>query len=431
MPVLDRNDARGAHAPSWYAESARPFPELLPLEESRRADVAVIGGGFTGLSTALYCAEAGAEVVLIDAHRIGWGASGRNGGQVGVGQRVETPALERMVGLERARAAWDIGLDAALLVRRLCARHSIACDLKPGLLYVNHRKRYDADSEALAEHMHLVYGHHDISYIPPGKMPMHLGASGISGGTLDMTGAHLHPLDYARGLARAAMRAGARLHEVTRAAKVEPGAVTLTSGARIEADRIVIAANGYLEGLEPKTAARVLPINNYIVATEPLGAAQARALIPSGAAVADSRFVVNYFRVSADHRLLFGGGESYGDAFPADIRATVRPRLEALYPGLRGVKLTHAWGGTLGITRTRLPIFDEVAPGVVTAGGYSGSGVALASIAGKILAECFRGERARFEVMRDLPTPPFPGGTRLRRPTMIAAMLLAQLRDML
>ena len=431
MGALDRNDRPGAHAPSWYAESARPFPELLPLEESRRADVVIVGGGFTGLSAALHLARRGVDVTLLEAHRIGWGASGRNGGQVGVGQRVDQPQLELMVGLERARAAWEIGRDAAALVRRLTARHSIACDLRPGLLYVNHRRRYDAESEALAGHMARVYGHHDIRYIPPAEMPRHLGARGVSGGTLDMAGAHLHPLDYARGLARAAMDAGARLHEMSRVAEASPGRVRLVSGAEVTADRVILACNGYLDGLAPAAAARLMPINNYIVATEPLRKADARALIPSGAAVADSRFVVNYFRLSADDRLLFGGGESYGEAFPRDIRAVVRPRLEGLFPQLRGVKLTHAWGGTLGITRTRLPVFAELAPGVVHAGGYSGSGVALATMAGRILAELHAGERARFDVMAALPAPPFPGGPRLRRPTMVAAMLLAQLRDMI
>ncbi|MGG7566586.1 NAD(P)/FAD-dependent oxidoreductase [Rhodovulum sp. DZ06] len=431
MGLLDRNDAPGEHAPSWYAESAHDFPRLLPLEESRRADVVIVGGGFTGLSAALHLAERGAEVVLLDAHRVGWGASGRNGGQVGVGQRVDQPDLERMIGLEAARAAWEIGRDAALLVRRLVMHHSIKCDLRTGLLYVNHRKRYDADSEAMADHMARVYGHHDVQYIPPAEMPRLLGAEGISGGTYDALGAHLHPLDYAHGLAHAAMKAGARLHEMSRVRSVETGKVTLASGAEVTADRVILACNGYHDGLVGEVAARVMPINNYVVATEPLREAEAHALIPSDAAVADSRFVVNYFRLSSDHRLLFGGGESYGDAFPADIRALVRPRMEKLFPSLRGVKLTHAWGGTLGITRTRLPMVEEVAPGVVSAGGYSGSGVAMGTMMGKVLAQLHLGDPARFEVMRSLPRPAFPGGPRFRRPTLVAAMLAAQLRDAL
>ncbi|MFT4793806.1 MAG: gamma-glutamylputrescine oxidase [Paracoccaceae bacterium] len=430
MNLLDRNDRPGVHAPSWYADTANPFPELTPLSGPVRADVAIVGGGFTGLSSALHLAEQGASVVLIEAQRIGWGASGRNGGQVGVGQRRDQFELERMVGLERARAAWEIGRDAAKLVRRLIMRHGIHCGLRSGVLHVNHRKRYDDASEALAEHMALVYGHHDIDYVAPEQMHKHLNARGYSGGTLDRSAAHLHPLNFARGLGHAAMRAGARMHEMSRAIEVAPGLVRTENG-EIHADQVILGCNGYLGGLAPKVSARVMPINNYIVATEPLRAADARALIPGGVAVADSRFVVNYFRLSQDNRLLFGGGESYGDAFPADIPAFVRPRMEAVFPQLRGVKITHGWGGTLAITMSRLPMFEEIAPGVLNASGYSGSGVALATMAGRLLAQAIKVDRTGFDAMADLPTPTFPGGAAMRKPTLVAAMLLARLRDAL
>jgi gamma-glutamylputrescine oxidase len=430
MSLLDRNDAPGVHAPSLYAESAGDFPDQPALEGAVRADVVIVGAGFTGLSAALALADRGASVVLLDAHRVGWGASGRNGGQVGVGQRRDQPELERMVGMDRALAAWEIGRVAAKLVRRLVMRHGIDCGLRSGVLHVNHRKRFDPGAQALAEHMQLVYGHHDIEYVPPEKMHLHLDAAGYSGGTLDRLAAHLNPLAYARGLARAALRAGVRIHEMSRATSVAAGRVTTESGV-VEAAQVILACNGYLGGLSPTVAARVMPINNYIVATEPLRASDARALIPGGAAVADSRFVVNYFRLSRDNRLLFGGGESYGDAFPPDIQAYVRPRMEAVFPQLAGVRLTHGWGGTLAITRTRLPLIAEVEPGIYNASGYSGSGVALATMAGKILAEAISGDRTRLDVMADLPTPRFPGGAMMRKPTLVAAMLLARVRDAL
>jgi gamma-glutamylputrescine oxidase len=430
MSLLDRNDQLGVHAPSWYADTALGFAEQPALDGDARADVAIIGAGYTGLSAALHLAERGASVILLDAHRVGWGASGRNGGQVAAGQRRDQTELERMVGLERARAAWEIGRDAARLVRRLVMRHGIDCGLRSGVLHVNHRKRFDAGAQALVEHMQLVYGHHDIEWIAPDQMHRHLAATGYFGGTLDRLGAHLHPLRYAHGLAGAAMRAGVRIHELSRATSVAPGRVTTAHGV-VSADQVILACNGYLGGLAPQVAARVMPINNYIIATEPLRAADARALIPGGAAVADSRFVVNYFRLSHDHRLLFGGGESYGYAFPADIPGYVRSRMEAVFPQLAGVGVTHGWGGTLAITRTRLPLIAEIAPGLYNASGYSGSGVALATMAGRIVAEAIGGDRVRLDTMADLPTPSFPGGAALRAPTLVAAMLLARLRDAL
>ncbi len=430
MSLLHRNDRRGVHAPSWYAESAAPFPDQPPLEGEARADVCIVGGGFTGLSTALHLAERGVDVAVVEAHRVGWGASGRNGGQVGVGQRVDQPTIEKLVGLERAKAAWEIGLDAARLVPALIERHGIDCAYRPGILYANHRRRFDAGAEAGVAHMREVYGYDGEEYLPPERLAEAVAAQGYSGGVHLRDAGHLHPLNYARGLARAALAAGARIYETSQATALEGTRVVTERGA-VTADTVILACNGYLGRLAPEVAARVMPINNYVIATEPLGEARARALIPGGEAVADSRFVVNYYRLSEDGRMLFGGGESYGDAFPSDIKGYVRSRMLKVFPQLDDVKITHGWGGTLAITMTRLPLFGEVRKGVVNASGYSGSGVALASMAGPILAEALQGDRRRLEAMAALPVPQFPGGAMLRRPTLIAAMLWAQLRDAL
>jgi gamma-glutamylputrescine oxidase len=237
----------------------------------------------------------------------------------------------------------------------------------------------------------------------------------------------LNPLDYALGLARAAAAAGVRVFEESRVEEVGPPVRTATGSVR--ARFVLLACNGYVGGLAPAVSARVMPINNFIVATAPLGPERARALIPSGAAVADSRFVVNYFRLSADHRLLFGGGETYGWRFPADIAALVRPRMLGVFPQLADVPVDFAWGGTLAITVNRMPAFQRLAPNVLSASGYSGHGVAMATLAGKLMAEAVQGTASRFDLLAALPQPAFPGGAALRWPLLVLAMSWYALRD--
>lgn len=429
ITTLYANETQGTHPPSWYVASAPAFPDQPQLDGTETVDVCIIGAGFTGLSTALHMAERGLSVAVLEAHRVGWGASGRNGGQIGVGQRQDPEAVAKMADPGLARASWEIGRDAADLVRDLVDRHGIDCGLKSGLLYVNHRARYDAGSRAHAAFLRDEYGA-DIEYLPPEEVRARLGAAGMSGGMSMPSGGHLHPLAFARGLARAATAAGARIFERTEATWLDGTRVIAATG-EVRAERVVVACNGYLGGLLPEVAAKVMPINNFIIATEPLDEGLARSLIRDDAAVADSRFVVNYFRLSEDRRMLFGGGESYGWTFPRDIAGLVRPRMLALFPQLAEARIDHAWGGTLAITPTRLPVWGEIRPGVFNASGYSGSGVALATMAGAVLAEAASGDRRRLDVMSALPVPRFPGGASLRRPILTAAMLLARLRDAL
>ncbi|MDF2232058.1 FAD-binding oxidoreductase [Albimonas sp. CAU 1670] len=427
--LLYANEAPGALPPSWYAASVAPFPEQPPLEGEVRADVCVIGGGFTGLSTALHLAERGARVVLLEAHRAGWGASGRNGGQIGVGQRVGPETIARLSDEGLAREAFVIGRDAALYTREMVSRHGIDCALKPGVMYVNHRARFDADTRKHVEHLARTYDH-DAVYLTPQEVSARLAARGVSGGMLEPSGGHLHPLAFARGLGRAALAAGATIHEMSEATAIEGTTVRTARGA-VKADQVIVACNGYLGDLLPEAAAKVMPINNFVLATEPLGERRARALIRDDVAVADTRFVVNYYRLSEDHRMLFGGGESYGWIFPKDLKGFVRKRMLDVFPQLEDAKITHAWGGTLAITPTRLPVWRELRPGVFNASGYSGSGVALATLAGAVLSEALAGDRRRLEVMAKLPVPNFPGRGALRQPILVAAMFLARMRDAL
>ena len=400
------------------------------LEGEVRADVCVVGGGYTGLSAALHLAEAGLDTVLIDAQRVGWGASGRNGGQVGSGQRQDQDWLEKIVGRDRARAFWDMAEEAKALVKDRIARHGIDCDLKPGVLHADHKAAHVAEHAAYVEKLRRDYGYEAITSLDRAGIEAALGTRAYHGGSLDMGAAHLHPLNFALGLASAARDAGARIFERSRAVSAGGGVVTTAAGA-VRARHVILACNGYLGGLAPEVAARVMPINNFIVATEPLGEARARELIRDDVAVADTRFVVNYWRMSADHRLIFGGGETYGYRFPADVAGLVRPRMEGIYPQLRGVRIDHAWGGTLAITVNRMPAFQRLDATTFSAAGYSGHGVAVSTLAGRLMAEAVRGDAARFDVFADLPPPRFPGGAALRAPLLALAMTWYGLRDRL
>ena len=422
------------HAPSWYAASAHPTPERPPLAGETHADVCVIGGGFTGLSTALHLAEKGRRVVLVEANRVGWGASGRNGGQLHSGQRRDQETLEHWFGEARAHALFDLAEEAKRTVKTLIARHAIDCDWRDGLIHAVHRKAWLADCLHEAEHLIARYGYSGATFLDAAELARAIGTEVYVGGWRDATAGHLHPLNFALGLARAAEAAGVVIHEATRALSVSSdggGHRTVTTDrGDIFAPDVVIAANGHLDGLDPDVDARVMPIHNYVLATEPLGPRAAH-LIPFREAVADSRFVVHYWRLSADNRLIFGGGETYGHRPPKDVAAFVRRHMLKIYPDLADVKIDYAWGGTLAVTMSRMPFFRRLRPGVYTACGYSGHGVAMATFAGKLLAEAIEGDTSRFDVMASIPARKFPGGPMLRLPTLVLAMSWFALRDRL
>ena len=431
--LLHANDRYASYPPSWYAATAEAGPECEQLHGAQRFDVAIIGGGFTGLSSALHLAERGYAVALLDAHRVGWGASGRNGGQVGTGQRVDQDELERRLSPQLAQAAWDIAEESKALVKILIHRHQINCDYRPGSIHVNHRRRYDAHARRFVDLLHEKYHYDQIRFVPREEMQHLVGCTDYWGGSLDTGAGHLHPLNYALGLARAAKTAGARLFERSEVTHVSAGhpAIVHTAQGQISADFVIYACNGYVGKLVPEISRRVMPINNYIIATEPLDPATVQRLISNGACVSDSRFVINYFRCSSDNRMLFGGGESYGYRFPRDIKKFVRRPMLNIFPFLKEARIDYGWGGTLAITVSRLPFFQRHAANILSASGYSGSGVALATGAGAMLAEAIDGTASRFDVMNKLPTPLFPGGARMRSPLLALAMTWYALRDRL
>ena len=418
---------------SYYTATANPHKAFPPLKGDVKADICVIGGGYAGLSAALHLAERGYKVVLLEANRAGWGASGRNGGQIHPGQRRDQFTLEASVGKDHARALWDLAEDARKLVTELISRHKIDCDLTPGLIHCAHKEPYVDDYRAEVDHLREAYGYDLIEFLDHDALAEKVGSPDYFGGTLDRGGGHLHALNFALGLAKAASNAGVTIHENTRVTAIRRGkrvALETASGS-VTADFCVVACNGYLEDLLPQVASHVLPINNFIATTRPLGDTEARDLIRDREAVSDSRFVVYYYRLTADNRLLFGGGENYSRSFPADIASFVRPHMERIYPQLRGIEIEHAWGGTLAITAKRMPYVTRLDPNLYAVCGFSGQGVTIAPLAGQLVAEAINGQMSRFDVFSTLKTPAFPGGTLLRYPIMALALMWFSLRDRL
>jgi gamma-glutamylputrescine oxidase len=422
------------HAPSYYAATVELPARQAPLAEDITTDTCVIGGGFTGLSAALHLAERGRSVVLLEQSRLGWGASGRNGGQAHVGMRREQDWLERTMGEADARRLWQLALDARVHLDTLLDRHRIDCDFRAGLLHADHKARYTAGTREHVAHLRERYGYEHIRFVEREEVRALVATQSYYSGSLDARGGHLHPLKYALGIARAARGAGARLYEDSEVLGVERAGsswLVRTARGRVRAERVILAANGYLRGIAREVEARVMPINNYIAVTEPLGPEGAAALIRDHLAVADSRFVVNYYRMTADHRLLFGGGENYRYSFPRDIKAFVRRHALKVFPQLAHTRFDYGWGGTLAITPTRMPFIREIEPGFFNLSGFSGLGVLLAPYAGKVVADALAGERLNFDLLARVPVPKFPGGPALRWPTLVAAMSLYALRDRL
>ena len=422
-----------AHVNSWYAASANQHLDFPALEGETEADVCIIGGGYTGLSTAIHLRRRGYSVVLLEANKVGWGASGRNGGHASTGQRADQHTLEKLVGLDHAKALWQLGLEAVETVCGLVEQHGIACELKSGNLHVASKPGESGDLQEEAEHLQSVYGYDKVRYIDKTELGEMTSGQGFHGGILDTGARHLHPLNYALGLASAARDLGAVLHEGSRVLSYSEGdrVRVKTDRGEVKASYAVLACNGYLEKLEPRTAGRIMPINNYMLATEPLPEATARRLIRDDTSMSDSLFVINYWKLSADNRLLFGGGESYTRRFPADIGRFVSKYMLRIYPELEKTRIDYGWGGTLAITMNRMPDFGRLSSQVFYAHGYSGHGVPIATLAGKLLAEVIDGSAERFDIMASVPSRTFPGGTLLRWPGLVAGMLFYSLRDRL
>ena len=418
---------------SYYAATANPHGTYPRLTESIRADVCVVGGGFTGLSAALELAERGFKVALIEANRIAWGASGRNGGQINTGLRKSPQELIAKFGKQRGRALFDLAEEARSIIWERVAQHGIHCDLRDGNMLLASKPGDLPWMEEEIACFEREMDYHKAKLLDSNAIRDEIASGIYHGGIKDTGGGHLHPLNYALGLAAAARADGVQMFEHSAATSVTEngGKITVTTAAgKVEAKYAVLGCNAYLGGLEPRIAGKIMPIANFVITTEPMPEAEARALIPSGSCACDTKFVVSYYRMTADNRMLFGGGERYTTEEPADIPAFVKPYMLKVFPQLASKRIDYGWGGMLAITMLRLPHVGRIG-NVFYAQGYSGMGVAITGIAGKLIAEAMAGTAERFDVFAQIPHQTFPGGTLLRHPLLVLAMLWYVLRDKL
>ena len=427
---------RSQHTASYYAASSLPQPDHPVLQGDVVADVCVVGGGFSGLNTALELAERGMSVVLLEAHKIGWGASGRNGGQLirGVGHGLDQ--FEGVIGKDGVRQMKLMGLEAVEIVRQRVERFNIACDLTWGYCDLANKPRdLEGFAEEAQELRDLGY-RHETRLLQANEVHTVVGSDRYVGGFIDMGSGHLHPLNLALGEAAAAAQLGVKLFEHSAVTRIDygPEVRVHTAQGSVRAKTLVLGCNAYLQGLNPHLSGKVLPAGSYIIATEPLTQAQAHALLPQNMAVCDQRVALDYYRLSADRRLLFGGACHYSGRDPQDIGAYMRPKMLDVFPHLKDVKIDYQWGGMIGIGANRLPQVGRLAsqPNVYYAQAYSGHGLNATHLAARLLGEAISGqESGRFDLFAKVPHITFPGGKHLRSPLLALGMLWHRLKELI
>ncbi|NWB28288.1 NAD(P)/FAD-dependent oxidoreductase [Pseudomonas gingeri] len=428
-------NAPARHTASYYAASSHPQPEYPLLQGEVQADVCVVGGGFSGLNTAIELAERGLSVVLLEARRIGWGASGRNGGQLirGVGHGLEQ--FTDVLGQDGVRQLKLMGLEAVDIVRRRIEHFRIDCDLTWGYCDLANKPRDLEGFAEDAEELRQLGYRHATRLLQADEMHSVVGSERYVGGLIDMGSGHLHPLNLALGEAAAAAQLGVRLFEQSAVTRIDYGPQVQVHCAQgsVRAKTLVLGCNAYLNGLNGELGGKVLPAGSYIIATEPLSEAQARSLLPQNMAVCDQRVALDYYRLSADRRLLFGGACHYSGRDPQDIAAYMRPKMLEVFPQLAGVRIDYQWGGMIGIGANRLPQIGRLKeqPNVYYAQAYAGHGLNATHLAGKLLAEAISGQQSDgFDLFARVPHITFPGGKYLRSPLLALGMLWHRLTEL-
>jgi gamma-glutamylputrescine oxidase len=420
------------HIDSYYAATANPAPRHPQLEGELTVDVCVVGGGLSGCSTALHLAERGYRVALLEGRRIAWGASGRSGGQAIAGFASSQDTLAEQVGLDAARRMWDVSVEAVELLKERIRHHSIDCDLHWGQMHVAVKPRHVTELKAWQQEMAGTYAYSGTRWLERDEVREWIASDRYLGGLYDPRSGHLHPLNYTLGLATVAEAAGVRIFEnsqVTRIDRADPASVATATG-RVRARHVAICCNAWIDDLVPELRSRIMPVGTYIVATESLGESRMRALLREPIAVSDVNWVLDYFRPSADHRLLFGGRVSYSGLDPRNTGAATRQRMIRVFPQLADTKIEYAWGGFVDITMSRAPDFGRLAPNIYYLQGFSGHGIALTGMAGKLIAEAIAGQAERFDLFTRLEHRTFPGGERLRTPLLVLAMLWFRMKDL-
>jgi gamma-glutamylputrescine oxidase len=421
------------HADSYYAASANAHPHRATLENDETCDVCIVGAGITGLSAALHLAEQGYSVIVLEAHQVGWGASGRSGGQAIIGFNKGIRYLQNLMGKDDARKLWDINVESLDLLKTAVQRHDIACDLKWGHLHMAIKPRHMRDLVEMKDELETEVGYGGISLLDKSEAHQRVGSEKFIGGLFDPTSGHLHPLNYTLGLAQAVEKMGVHIFEQSPATHIEQGAnpVITTPKGQVTCQHLILCANAYLDRLEPSIASKIMPVGTFIIATEPLSDDLAKSVIRNDEAVVDINFVLNYWRLSADKRMLFGGRVSYSGLVPFDLKQTMGRAMTEVYPQLGGTRIDYAWGGNVAITVNRLPQFGRIDKNIYFAHGFSGHGILHTGLAGKLMAEAVQGTAERFDVFARIPHMSFPGGALMRKPALVLAMAYFKLRDLL
>lgn len=418
------------HAPSYYAATANPQPERPTLQGQHDADVCIVGAGYTGLSAALHLAEAGYKVIVLEAAKVGWGASGRNGGQIVHSYSRDIDVIEKNHGKAVADAMGAMAFEGARVIRERVATYGIDCDLKNGGIYAAKSRRKVA---GLHEHKDLWerYDSLKMRLVEGDAIGDYVKTDAYEALLIDPTGGHIHPLNLALGEAQAFESLGGRICENSAVIRIERGAtaVVKTEQGQVNAKFVIVACNAYIGDLEPKLSAKSMPCGTQVIATAPLTNWQD--VLPSDYCVEDTNFLLDYYRLSADKRLIFGGGVVYGAKDPDDIESHIRPNLERTFPQLRGVKIDYAWTGNFLLTLSRLPQVGRLEHNIYYAQGCSGHGVTYTHMIGRVLSEAIHGQTTRFDVFAKLPHYPFPGGRLFRVPFTALGAIWYDMRDRL
>jgi gamma-glutamylputrescine oxidase len=420
-------------ANSYYLSTLAAEPGRPPLRGELGVDVGVVGGGIAGCSAALHLAERGYSVALLEAREVGFGASGRSGGQTIFGLAASQQALRQLVGAKDARAIFEMSIEGLDLMQSLLRKYSIDCDYRPGHLHVAVRDKHIAELRTWENELRGEYGYDSVRFVERRDLGAHVASSRYLAGLLDTRSGHLHPLKYVRGLARAAETAGVKIFEHSRVERYRDGVSieVATPQGRLRCKQLVLCGSAYLGDVAPALAKRILGVGTYMIASAPMSVERAADIMPSRAAIADMNWILDYFRLSSDHRMLFGGRVSYSAVEPPHLAESMRKRMVAALPALADLNVDFAWGGYLDITMSRLPNFGRLAANVFYLQGFSGHGLALTGLGGKLVAEAIAASAERFDVFARIPHRNFPGGTLLRRPALMLAMLYFRLRDLL
>ena len=419
---------------NYYTASAPRGPAYLPLQGDNNADVCVVGGGLCGLSAALELAQRGFSVALLESRQIAWAASGRNGGQVIAGFACDNKTIERQRGPQEAKRAWDISVEGVKLIYERMKQFNIDCDFTPGWLLFAARKSHVGYLREWHQELREKYGYGEfVNYVPPAEIAQWTASRQYHAAVYDRLSGHIHPLKYALGLAKACAAAGVKIFENSHVASLQHGErpQVHTEKGKVSCRFVVLATNVFIGDLARKLDERIMPVGGTVFATEPLDPQLADSLIRHRAAVCDSNFILDYYRLTRDNRMLWGGRSTYSKHNSSDGVESLRRKMVGLYPQLKDAKIAYGWGGMIDISLNRAPDFNRLAPNVYYLQGFSGHGLALSGIAGKLAAEAIAGQAERFDVFTRIQHRGFPGGRLLRTPGLVLGTLYYRLRDAL